>query len=165
MALAGNVTINVGVNDTQVIGAESVVSAIARAYNWAVASGTGPGLADKKWSSLARSLAASANEDIDLAGALVDAFGTVIFVKVKLILIAAAAANVNNVQVRRGATNGVPWITAVSAGMDLKPGGFLLWHDPVGTTVTAATGDLINIANSAAGTAVLYDIILIGTSA
>lgn len=165
MAIVGTVSVAIDLQDIRTTGLEAIVSKLTRTYPWSVKAGTGAGQADLKWSSLARSLGVSANEDIDLAGALTDAFGTVVFVKVKAILIAAAAANTNNVQVRRGATNGVPWITAVSSGMDLKPGGFLLWHDPVGTTVTAGTGDLINIANSAGGTAVVYDIVIVGTSA
>jgi len=40
---------------------------------------------------------------------------------------------------------------------------FLL-ADPTGVTVTAATGDIIQVAN-AAGAAATYDIIIIGASA
>jgi hypothetical protein len=37
--------------------------------------------------------------------------------------------------------------------------------DATGYPVTAATGDLVTLTNSAAGTSVTYDVIIIGSSA
>jgi hypothetical protein len=114
-----------------------------------------------------RTLALSATEDLDLAGVLVDAFGAALtFVKVKAIILFAAAANANNVVISRPATNGFPLFTAVSSGTPVLPGGMFLWAGPgAGITVVPATGDLITITNGGAGTPVTYDIIIIGTSA
>lgn len=111
-----------------------------------------------------RTLAASANEDIDLAGALSDAFGaSITAAEVIAIFVSAASGNTNNVQVTRPASNGFagPFLAA-GDGIAIKPGE---WHPFVsqsGWAVTAGTGDLLNVANSGAGTPVTYDIVIVG---
>src|SRR5688572_29561037 len=71
----------------------------ARAYTLALTSGTGADQADKVFYAQ-RTITASANDDLDLAGVLTDPLGgTLTFVKVKAILIVAAAGNTNNVVV------------------------------------------------------------------
>jgi hypothetical protein len=115
-----------------------------------------------------RTLGISATEDLDLAGVLTDAFGAVItFVKIKALIIKAAAANTNNVNLSRpaGAT-GVPIFLAVSDGIIIPPGYTFAWFGSgAGITVTPSTGDLITLTNSGAGTSVNYDVVIIGTSA
>ncbi|MFF3310484.1 hypothetical protein [Streptomyces sp. NPDC002952] len=132
-------------------------------------SGTAAGKADRVFADR-RTLAASATEDLDLAGVLLDAFGAAItFVRVKGLFISAAAANVNNVIVGASATN--TWSTLLNATgtVTLRPGATLGAMagvtDPTGYAVTASTGDLLKIANSGAGTSVTYDIFVIGASA
>jgi len=117
-----------------------------------------------------RTLAASGTEDIDLAGTLLDAFGAVInFAKIKAILITAAKANTNNVVVGgKGATGYVGPFGANTHTIAIPPGGVFLIAGPalagLGAVGAGAT-DLLKILNSAAGTPVTYDIIIIGTSA
>ncbi|MFE7073801.1 hypothetical protein ACFU96_27310 [Streptomyces sp. NPDC057620] len=134
-----------------------------------LSNGTGAGKADKVFSDR-RTLAASGTEDLDLAGVLLDAFGTAItFARVKGLIIAAAAGNTNNVVV--GAASGSPWAALLNTTgtLTLRPGAFLAVGtgvaDAVGYAVTATSADLLKIANSAAGTAVTYDIHIIGASA
>lgn len=131
-----------------------------------LATGTGNAQADKVFAGT-RTVAASSTDALDLAGTLLDPFGvTLTIVKLKAVLIRAAAANVNNVRLNRPATNGVPLFLAASDGIDILPGGLILWVAPnTGVTVTPATGDLINCDNSGAGTSVTYDVVIIGTSA
>ncbi|MCL4822566.1 MAG: hypothetical protein KJ067_25870, partial [Vicinamibacteria bacterium] len=115
-----------------------------------------------------RTLAASANEDLDLAGSLVDAFGAVVsFAKVRALRIKAAPENTNNVVVKPGAANGfLGPFGAAAHTLTLPPGGEVLLVAPVaGWTVTPATGDLLNVANSGAGTSVTYEIEVLGASA
>jgi hypothetical protein len=109
----------------------------------------------------------SSTDALDLAGALVGNLGgTLTIVKLKAVLVRAAAANANNVRINRPASNGVPLFIAASDGIDVLPGGLFLWVAPgAGVTVTAATGDLLNIDNSGSGTSVTYDVVLVGTSA
>jgi hypothetical protein len=135
----------------------------------AFTSGVGAGQADKLFSDR-RTLAASGTEDLDLAGVLLDAFGAAItFARVKGLLITAAVANTNNVVI--GAASSNPWATLLNSTgtLTLKPGAtvglFAGAADPTAYAVTAGTGDLLKVANSGAGTAVSYDIVIIGASA
>ena len=110
-----------------------------------------------------RTLAASANEDIDLAGALSSAFGaTITAAEVVLIFIRAADGNTNNVNVTRPASNGVPIFLAAGDGRAVEPGEYFLFQSRRGVGITGGTVDLINIANSAGSTSVTYDILVIG---
>lgn len=115
-----------------------------------------------------RTIAASSNEDLDLAGSLASAYGsTLTFVELRAVMVYAAAGNTNNVRLTRPASNGVPLFLAASDGIDIPPGGFFMWACPADgkVAVTAGTGDLLNVANSSSGSSVTYDVILIGTSA
>lgn len=132
-----------------------------------LANGTGASSADVMFHDQ-RTIAASSNEDLDLAGALSNAFGsTLTFVELRAIMIVAASANTNNVRVTRPASNGVPLFLAASDGIDVPPGGVFLWSCPADGKVTIGAGssDLINVANSSSGTSVTYDVVIIGCSA
>ena len=133
-----------------------------------LATGTGASQADKIFHDQ-RTLAASATEDLDLAGGLTDAFGdTITFVRIKGLLVVAAAANTNNVLVGGAAANQfINWVSDATDKVVVRPGGALLVAAPDATAyvVTAATGDLLRIGNGAAGTSVTYDIVLLGASA
>jgi hypothetical protein len=115
-----------------------------------------------------RTIAASANEDLDLAGTLEDPIGgPAVFAKVKAIMIKAASGNTNNVVVKPATSNGfLGPFGAAAHTISIPPGGVFLASAPAaGWTVTAGTGDLINVANSGAGTSVSYDLFVLGTSA
>lgn len=131
-----------------------------------LANGTAANQADMVWTDT-RTLAASTGEDLDLAGVLTDAVGaTMTFATIKAVMITAASGNTNNVVVSRPAANGVVLFEAASDAIAVKPGGVFIWACPgTGVAVTAATGDLLHVENSAAGTSVDYSIIIIGTSA
>lgn len=143
------------------------VDTLSQRVKIALSSGTGANAADLAFHDQ-RTINASSNEDLDLAGVLANAFGaTLTFVELRAVMISAAAANTNNVRVTRPASNGVPLFLAASDGIDVPPGGVFLWSCPADgkVTVTASTGDLINVANSSSGTAVTYDVVIIGSSA
>lgn len=129
--------------------------------------GTGTNQADLMFADQ-RTLAASATENIDVAGSLVDPLGTTLtFVTVKAVKICASSANTNNVVVGGAASNGLLGIFSDATDkIVVKPGGCFVWVAPkAGATVTASTGDILLVANSAGSTSVTYDIIIIGTSA
>jgi len=115
-----------------------------------------------------RTLAASANESLDLAGGLTDVFGnSITFTKIKAIIIQAAAANSNDVLVGGAASNGfTSFVGAADDTIKVKPGGMfmIVAPDANGLAVTAGTGDLLKIANSAGGSGVTYKIIIIGVA-
>ncbi|MET7933489.1 hypothetical protein [Streptomyces sp. NPDC005322] len=133
-------------------------------------SGTAAGQADRVFSDR-RTLAASATEDLDLAGVLLDAFGAAIsFARIKGLIVSAAAANTNNVIVGNATSNGfVSWVGGAAHTVTVRPGATLALFagqaDATGYAVTAGTGDLLKVANSGAGSSVTYDIVLIGASA
>lgn len=133
-----------------------------------LATGTGADQADLLFHDQ-RTVSASSNEDLDMAGSLSDAFGnTLTFARIKLLAVYAAAANTNNVNVTADASAGVPGLfLALGDGVVVRPGGLFLWCAPDATAavVTATTGDLINFANSSSGSSVTYDVAIIGASA
>jgi hypothetical protein len=140
----------------------------AKNFAMDLTSGTGASQADKLFADT-RTLAASASEDLDLAGSLVDAFGaTITFVKVKGIFVTAAAANTNNVIIGgASATQFVGPFGSATHTIAVAPGGgFMICRpDATGWAVGAGSTDLLKIANSSSGTSVTYDIVIIGTSA
>ena len=166
MPLDTKISVRVKATHTRALDLGTATLPLEKLVEIALATGTGTSQADYMFTDT-RTIAASSNEDLDLAAALSDAFGTTLtFVKVKAILIKAADGNTNNVRVTRPASNGVPLFLAASDGLDVTPGGVFLFIAPgAGVTVTAATGDLINVANSSSGSSVTYDVIIIGTSA
>ncbi len=140
----------------------------AAAYVKALADGTGADQANVLFTDT-RTLSASATEDLDLAGALANALGgSAVFAKVKAVLVTASASNTNNVNVTRPASNGVPLFLAASDGVAVPPGGAFMLAGP-GTaglcSVTAGTGDLLTLTNSAGSTSVTYSVAILGTSA
>ncbi len=120
-----------------------------------------------------RSVASGANDDLDLAGSLTDPFGAVLtFAKIKTLMIINApktgSANTTNLTIG-GGTNPVTGLlggTTPTLG-PMKPGEVLLRHASALAglcSVTAGTGDILRVANSAGATA-NYQILIIGTSA
>lgn len=127
--------------------------------------GVAVGQADKVYSATL-TISASGSANIDLAGALTDPFGAALtFVKVKAIYIRAAVANTNSVVVGGAASDAFlgPFADATDK-VGVKPGGVFLMVNPAGWPVTAATADLLQVANSGSGTSVTYDVIIVGTS-
>jgi hypothetical protein len=127
--------------------------------------GIGTNQADRVFSDN-RTVAASTNDDLDLAGVLTDPFGVVVtFAKIKAIVIRSAAANTTNLTVGNGATPFVGPFGAAAHTLQLQPGGEIRLIAPqTGWTVTGATADILRIAN-AAGASAVYDVDIVGTSA
>lgn len=134
----------------------------------ALTNGIGASQSDKIFHDT-RTLAPSANEDLDLAGVLLDAYGAALaFARVKGLIVRATAANTNNVIVGNATSNGfVSWVGGAVHTVTVRPGGLLALFAPdaVAYIVTAATADLLRVANSAGGTPVTYDIVIVGASA
>lgn len=126
--------------------------------------GSGSNQASKIWDAV-RSVATAANDDLDLAGVLTDPFGaTVTFATIKAILIRSDGANTTNLTIGNATSNQfVGPFGAAAHTITIRPGGaFLIAAPQTGYTVTASTGDIFRVANSAGATAV-YGITVIGT--
>lgn len=136
-----------------------------RSFRWA--DGTGAGQANAVFADR-RTLAASGSESLDLAGSLTDALGaTITLAKVRALLIEADAGNTNTLVVGGAAENAFAALFGdASDKLVIRPGGLILAvaPDATGYAVTASTGDLLQIANGGSGSAVTYDVTVIGAS-
>lgn len=146
------------------LGLASGQASLEKSVNTALASGTGANQADRIYSELAKSI--SGNYDLDLSGALLDAFGAAcVFARVKAIIVTADAANPGNVQV--GGIGATAFFGPFSSNADkvvVRPGGAVVLFAPDATAwpVTAATADILRFAPSA-GTC-LFDFAILGAS-
>lgn len=170
--LTAGALVNITANLTGPSGIVGSIGAnLSKTLGASLAQGTGAGQADVVyWAE--RTLAASTNEDLDLTGtALQDPLGTnIALARIKAFIIGAAAGNANNVVVGNAASNGVAGLFgAVTHTAIVRPGAVVCWicglADATGYAITAGTADLLRVANSAGGTSVTYDIVIIGASA
>jgi hypothetical protein len=111
-----------------------------------------------------RTLSASSNEDLDLAGGLADAFGALVtLAKVKLLVIHNESTT-QTLTVKAAASNGwVAWSKGSTDGIAIAPGGFECFYAPAGLAVTAGTGDKLNVANPS-GASCVYSIYAVGNT-
>lgn len=126
--------------------------------------GTGNNQLDKVFHDM-RTLDAAASESLDLAGSLVDSFGsTITFAKLKVLLIRNLSTT-QTLTVGAGANPLINWIGDPTDVVKIPPKGMLLLVAPLaGFAVTADTGDILKITNSATNPCD-YQIALAGTSA
>lgn len=130
----------------------------------AVTPGVGAGQCNL-WYDDIRSLAASTTENLDLnGGGMVDAFGGAVnFARVNVFAMSSDPANLSDITVGN-VTNGVVlFLGAAAQSIVLRPGQCVLFTNltATGWPITAATADLLKIANGAGGTA-NYSILLGG---
>lgn len=167
MALTTTIRASIKATQTSALDLGTASYPLSKAVEIALASGTGSNQADLLFTDT-RTVTASGTDALDLAGSLTGAYGTTItFVELRAVMVTAAAGNTNNVRINRPASNGVPLFLAAGDGIDVPPGGMFLWVSPPDgkVTVTASTGDLLNIDNSSSGTSVTYDVVILGVSA
>jgi hypothetical protein len=126
--------------------------------------GTGSGQADLIFRDQ-RTLTTGANEELDLAGGLDDPFGVALtFATVKAILIENLSTT-QTLTIGGSASNQfINWVGDATDVIKIPPGGFFALTAPAaGYAVTADTGDLLKVTNSA-GASCVYNIIILGTS-
>jgi hypothetical protein len=147
---------------------QSASSALSYAQSVGMSSGVGASQADRIFTDH-RTIAASGTDDLDVnAGGLLDPLGVVFtVVRLKLIVVKAAAANTNNVVMGVGTNPITTILGGTTPTLNIRPGGLLVLAAPdaVAYGVTAATADILRFANSGAGTSVDYDVVLVGASA
>jgi len=127
-------------------------------------SGSGADQIETMWTD-ERTINASSSENLDLAGVLSDAFGTVLtLAEIVAIVIEADEDNVNDVVVGNHATAAVVFLGAAAHTISIKPGGIFALAGPNAAgiaTVTPTTADMLKVANSGAGTPVTYKIAIL----
>ena len=160
MAISGKMILILGLEQTGTADLTSPVEKLPD-IEFDVAAGTGADQMDLLWSDQ-RTLVASNSEDLDLSGSLVNSFGaTMAFAEMRLLVVKASADNTNDVIVGGAAANQmINWVGSSSDTVIVKPGGILFLYAPdaAGYAVTAGTGDILQIENSAGSTPVTYDI-------
>lgn len=170
MSLQASLTLAISARLGQAADLAEAKSALTKSYSVALTTGAGAGQGDLLWHDQ-RTLAASASEDLDLAGALAGLLGgTAVFARVKGLIVAAAAGNTNNVLVGANVVNGWAALigpTGASGGtVTVPPGGFFAAGTPsaAGWPVTAGSLDLLHVTNGGGSTPVTYDVIVIGAA-
>jgi hypothetical protein len=167
--LAGSVNVDVdssisgtyrGAND---LGTPTI--AIDRRAPATFTTGTGDRQSDLLFSD-ERTIAASGNENLDLAGVLADPFGTTLtFVEVTAIWVEADCANTNNVVLGAATSPALLGFGGTTPTWAVQPcGRFVVTAPKAGWTITASSADLLKVANSGSGTEVKYRIIVVGRS-
>lgn len=168
MSAQANIKISIDAHLDAAIDLGTVAQALLYGPSFVFSDGTGANQIKQVFADT-RTLSASATEDLDLAGGLTNALGTAItFTKIRAIAIRAAATNTNNVLVGGAASaQFATWVGDATDVVVVRPGGLflLIAPDTTGYAVTATSADLLKIANSAGGTSVSYDIVLLGTTA
>ena len=147
--------------------AEVGIGALDEVVSWT--SGTGTGQADRIYYA-ERTIAASGNEDLDLAAVLEDVYGnTLTFAKVYCIAVKNVNTLAAKLEIGPAASNGFGTNGFFAAANDRNvvnvSGGVLVMYAPAGVAVTAGTADLINVANASGTNALTYRIAILGTSA
>lgn len=167
MALTATVRAEITASQTNPLDLGTGTMPIAAALTLSFTDGAAANQVNQAFSDT-RTLTASANEDLDLAGVLTNAFGaTITFARVKAILVKAASGNTNDVIVGgAAATQFVGFFGAATHTVAVKPGGAFLIVTPsaAGWPVTAGSTDFLRIANSAGTTSVTYDIVILGST-
>lgn len=135
----------------------------------AFTTGTGTNQADLLFHD-SRTLAQGANEDIDLDSVLVPPVGGGTFDAAEIVGFGIKnLATVAGDYITVGGAVANPFINWVSAATDevvVGPSGVILIWSPIdGYAVTAATGDLLNVANGSGANAITYEIVIVGRSA
>lgn len=145
-----------------------VTQSLTSLFSWTVANGTGADQMDLIFSDT-REIAAGADDDLDLAGGLTDAFGAVLtFARVKFLYVSADADNGGLIQVGGAAANQfINWVANASDILNVPAEGAFAIFAPAATgyVVTAGTGDILRITNSDGGAVANYSIVIGGASA
>jgi hypothetical protein len=121
------------------------------------------GQADILWAD-ERTLAASATENLDLAGVIAGLLGsTIAAAEITAIYVEADAGNTNDVVLFGAASNAFNGpLSGTTPKLTVGPGDCALITNRKGWTVTAGTGDIILAANSGGTTGVTYRIVVFG---
>ncbi len=170
MPLTSRISVAASAMQTAALDLGTAQAQLSKSYVADLVNGTAAGQVDRIFHDT-RTLAASATEDLDLAGVLVDAFGaTLTFARIKGLIVAAASGNTNNVIVGgASATQFASWVGAATHTVNVRPGAVLALlagsADATGYVTAAGSSDLLKIANSAGTSSVTYDIVLLGCSA
>jgi hypothetical protein len=121
------------------------------------------GKADVLYHAMGHTLA-SATDTLDMTGTLKDPLGgNIANAEICAIIAKAATTNVNNLLIGPAAANGFlgPW-NAAADRTKVEPGNLFMVTSINGWAVTPATGDILALINGAGGTAIDYELLIVG---
>lgn len=157
-----SISLAVDVQDVTIDAGQAKRGSARNITNVTLADGTTSGKADVNYSDPSRTLGAGASRSYDLSGALTDVNGeAAVFAKVKLIDVINSGPGV--ITLERPSSNGLVFLTAAGDSVPVQVGGRVSLYYPAGVTVTAGTGDLLDI--TADGSGATFSLIVVGTSA
>jgi len=165
MTVSAKILVNVSATDSNALDLGTGTIPYISNTTYTISDGTGANSAEAVFADQ-RTLTTGGNEDLDLAGSLTDGYGnTITFTKIKGIFVKNSANSGNAIEI--GGATGNQFINWVGDGTDqvvVDEGGMFLLYSPIaaGYAVTAGTGDLLRITNTATSANATYDIILIG---
>lgn len=128
--------------------------------------GTGADQADLLFTDT-RTVGASTNDDIDLAGVLASAFGATITAAEMVGLLIVNKSTTQTLTVGAGSNPWITWLIATGDGIKIPPRGVFALFSPDAAglgAVTASTGDILRVANGS-GSSADYDIAVLARSA
>jgi hypothetical protein len=166
MGVTGSITTRLNATHTKTVGQSTGSVPVDQNKTLTFTDGTGANQVNVLWQDT-RVLADAANETLDLAGVLLDGFGTTVaLARVKGIMIENLSTDASLIV---GAAAS-PWIGMLNAAgtITIPPGGVFIWGGPnaAGAPVTAGTGDGLKMAHDGTGTSTLtYKISLLGANA
>lgn len=153
-------------NDNALGGKTTDGNVLSWAIPQALSDGSGNLQANKVYAAT-RTISASANDDIDVAGSLTNAFGSVItFTKIKgILVIHPTTSAASGITLGGGGVNSfVNWVADATDKVKV-PNGYsfaLLGSDATGFAVTAGTGDILRVTNLDGVNTATYTILLYG---
>lgn len=164
MPLSTRINAAIAFTQTQTPDQGTAKAELALSIAKTLANGTSNAQADLAFAD-SRTLASNTSEDLDLAGALVDALGnTITAAEIVAVLIESDAANTTNLTVGAATAEAQLFFGAAGDTAVIKPGGFLMAYAPAGWAITATSADDLKIANGT-GAAATYRVAIIGRSA
>jgi hypothetical protein len=162
-ALTSSVQFAVSSNHTTAIGLSTVKDDVGYSINKSFSNGSGTTQVADLVYHASRTLASSTAEDLDFYGTLTDAFGTTLnYARIKTIVIENTSTS-ESLTVG-GDDNSIPFFDPATATVTIPPSGILCLVGPLGGfAVTADTGDILQVTNSAGGSTI-YKIHVVGAS-
>ena len=128
-------------------------------------SGTGADQADQSWHDR-RTLASAASEELDLSGALADAFGdTLALARVKALYVKNLSDD-DTLLIGGAAAGALGLFSDTTDRFQLRPGGIFLFTAPDAVGIPVGSNDKLKLEHSGDTTTSLdYEIVIIGASA
>lgn len=164
-ALTTTIKVNVQATYTDPLDLVTAQDPLSFLRTISLATGTGASQADRSFHDI-RTLASGANEALDLAGVLADAFGdTLTFVKVKAIYVKNLSTT-DDLLIGGAAANALALFANSSDILQLRPGGIFLVSAPDADGIAVGANDQLKLEHNAdTTTSFNYEIVIIGTSA